>query len=211
MALEIDWFFQHVDWLHLLSDPGLHRRRRLADQLDRPDHAVLPGALPRHHRPRHAAALAGAAAQAPGGARASCRAASAGRGSCRRAPRRWAASRWTRRSPSSVRRRSSTSSSSPTRSPSTSCRSSSRRCRAMIEDIMRREHPTLWRDLPGPARAGRDRPGAGPAAGRRTHGDRRDRRAHRPAARPEDHGDQPLPEATRPWWCGSSATSASRS
>ena len=63
---------------------------------------------------------------------------------------------------------------------------------------MRREHPRAVARPATSCAAGRDRPGAGPGAGRRTHRDRRDRRAHRPAPRPEDHGDQPFPEEPRP-------------
>ena len=107
-----------------------------------------------------------AAAQAPGGARASCRAASAGRGSSPPAPPRWAASPSTRRSPSSVRRRSSTSSSSPTRSPSTSSRSSEPEIPELVDEVMRREHPRLWRDLPPPVRKARRSSGCRPSCRR---------------------------------------------
>ena len=37
----------------------------------------------------------------------------------------------------------------------------------LVDDVMRREHPRLWRDLPGPVKQARLRPGAGPAAARR--------------------------------------------
>ena len=103
---------------------------------------------------------------------------------------------------------SSTSSSSPTRSPSTSSTVFEPEMPELVDEVMRREHPRLWRDLP-PAgrRALVERVQAQLPAVVRNVTDR-DRRAHRPAARPEDHGDRPVPRRTRRWWSASSATSA---
>ena len=81
----------------------------------------------------------------------------------------------------------------------------------LIDEVMRDEHPALWRDLPPAGRravVGRVRdqlPGVV-----RTH-HHRDRQPHRPAARPQDHGDRAVPGRTPRWWSGSSATSASAS
>ena len=47
--------------------PVFHRGDRLADQLDRADHAVQPGPVPRPHDPGPVRALEAAAAQAAGG------------------------------------------------------------------------------------------------------------------------------------------------
>ena len=112
----------------VLDHPGLHRRRRLADQLDRPDHAVQPGAAARRARSRAWPRSPGCSRTSSRRSRACSTAGSAGRASCRPARPRWAASRSTRRSPRSARPRSSTSSSTRRRSPSTSSRSWRRRC-----------------------------------------------------------------------------------
>ena len=163
-------------------------------------------------RARAARAVVGAAPQAAGGARPACRAASAGRASSPPAPPRWARSPSTRRSPSSARRRSSTSSSSPTGSPSTSSSCSARSCPTLIDEVMRDEHPALWRDLPPAGRRAVDRAGAR-AAARRRHA--------RSPTEIGNHIDQLLDpkimvieqfrRRTPRWWSGSSATSASAS
>ena len=195
MLLEIDWFFQHVDLVAPALHPGLHRRRRLADQLDRPDHAVLARcastASPCPGMRQLSRVLP---AQAPGGARDPA-------GRHRLAGHRARAGRQDGQHRGGQGDRQARDAEGVL--PAARARPDRRAHRAGLRAgaagddrgaSCEREHPPLWRDLPPRGQAGGHRPGPGPAAGRRTHGDRRDRRAHRPAARPEDHGDQPLPE-----------------
>ena len=129
MLLEIDWFFQHVDWWHVLSIPVF---TGVVGWLINWTGLVMLFSPVRFHGvkvPGHAPALAGAAAQDPGGARAPAgrhRLAGDRPGAGRQdgQHRRGQGDRQARHAA-----RSSTSSSSPTRSPSTSCRSSSPTCR----------------------------------------------------------------------------------
>ena len=176
---------------------GLHRSGRVPDQLDRPDHAVLPGPVPRDQGARHAAALARAAAQDPGGARHPP-------GRSRLAGDRAGAGRedGQHRGGQGDRQARYAEGVLPAARAGPDRRAHRAGLRTGDAGDDRGDHEAgASRSVARPASScsqGRRRQGAVPAAGRRTHRDRRDRRAHRPAARPEDHGDRALQGEPRP-------------
>lgn len=169
----------------LLVNPGVHRRDRLADQLERPDHAVRADPVPRGQGPRAAAARAGDAPQAPGSpghADRRHRLAGDRPGSCRQdgQHRRGQGDRQARH-PRGVL---------PTARTGEDRRPHRRRLRGRASRAHRqRDAPRTPGPLARPSALGQaslDRSGAGAVAVRRRQCHRSDRRTHRPIARPQD-------------------------
>ena len=192
-----DWASE-LDWFAFVSHPDLHRRHRLADQLVRALDAVLAGPLPR-------------ASGSPGCASspASCRA------SCRRCPAILQGGiGWQGIVPARAAKMGSIAVDKAIAKLGTPAEFYQQlepekiaehivsvfrpEIPELVDEVMRREHPRLWRDLPhaGQARRSIERVQAQLPTVVGT-GHRRDRRPHRPAARPEDHGDRPLPGEPR--------------